>query len=61
MGGNVPIGYQSNGRALVIDHGEVETIRLLYDLYATHRTIWKVRDRADGIPRNAAPSKVPVA
>jgi len=47
MGGNVPLGYQSSGRTLIIDSDEAEIIIKLYDLYAEHRTIWKVRDRAN--------------
>jgi len=47
MGGHVPLGYQSSGRTLVIDLEEAEIIKQLYDLYAKHRTIWEVRDKAN--------------
>jgi len=46
------IGYglvyrEVNGRSLTIDPYESEIIVKLYDLYAKHRTIWKVRDRTN--------------
>ncbi len=33
MGGNVPFGYQADGRTLKIDEEEAETVRTLYGLY----------------------------
>lgn len=49
MGGNVPLGYDANGRTLRINEGEAETIRTLYDLYERHGTVRAVRERADGL------------
>ncbi|MCG6901466.1 MAG: recombinase family protein [Rhodobacter sp.] len=46
MGGNVPLGYQADGRTLKIDEGEAETIRKLYELYLEHGTIREVKERA---------------
>jgi len=49
MGGNVPLGYQADGRTLKIDDGEAETIRKLYELYRAHTTIREVKYRAEGL------------
>ena len=49
MGGNVPLGYQANGRTLKIDEGEAATIRKLYDLYLEHRTIREVKEHAEDL------------
>lgn len=49
MGGNVPLGYQADGRTLKIDDGEAETIRKLYELYLAHTTIREVKDRAEDL------------
>ena len=46
MGGNVPIGYQTDGRTLKIDEEEATTIRNLYDLYVEHGYIRIVKDHA---------------
>jgi len=47
MGGNVPLGYQADGRTLKIDQGEAKTIRALYDLYMEHGVIRAVKERAE--------------
>lgn len=49
MGGQVPMGYQADGRTLTIDEGEANTIRQLYDLYDEHGTIVAVRDTASDL------------
>ena len=49
MGGNVPLGYQANGRTLKIDEAEVITIRCLYDLYLKHGAIRLVKEHADAL------------
>lgn len=46
MGGSVPLGYQPDGRTLVIDETEAATIRKIYELYETHKTVRKVAERA---------------
>ena len=47
MGGLVPIGYDADGRTLSINTAEAITIRTLYDLYETHKTVRAVKGRAD--------------
>jgi site-specific DNA recombinase len=49
MGGNVPLGYQADGRTLKIDEGEAATVRTLYDLYLEHGVIREVKDRAEDL------------
>jgi hypothetical protein len=39
MGGHVPFGYRANGRTLVPDEAEAETVRTLYRLYLEHGTV----------------------
>ena len=46
MGGNVPLGYEADGRTLKIHQPEAATVRTLYDLYRTHGTIRQVKDAA---------------
>ena len=47
MGGNVPIGYEADGRTLKIVPDEAETIRTLFRLYHELRSAWKVKQEAD--------------
>lgn len=47
MGGNVPLGYDSDGRTLRINEEEAGTVRAIFNLYATHGVIRKVKDEAD--------------
>lgn len=49
MGGNVPLGYQADGRTLKIDEKEAEIIRALYDLYLEHQSILNVKERAEAL------------
>ena len=49
MGGNVPLGYQADGRTLKIDDEEAVTIRNLFDLYLQHGLIRVVKERAEDI------------
>ncbi|MEM9912087.1 MAG: recombinase family protein [Pseudomonadota bacterium] len=49
MGGNVPLGYQADGRTLKIDEAEAITIRTLYDLYLEHGLIRIVKQRAEDL------------
>ncbi len=49
MGGNVPLGYQADGRTLKIDDEEAVTIRTLYDLYLQHGVIRAVQERAEDL------------
>jgi DNA invertase Pin-like site-specific DNA recombinase len=47
MGGNVPLGYNANGRTLAIQEVEAQTVQAIYDLYEEHGTLREVRDRAE--------------
>jgi site-specific DNA recombinase len=47
MGGNVPMGYDPNGRTLAINEVEARIIRTLYDLYEQHGTVRLVKEEAD--------------
>ncbi len=49
MGGNVPLGYEADGRTLKIEPDEAKTIRALYDLYLEHGLIPVVKDRAEDL------------
>ena len=46
MGGNVPLGYNPNGRTLTINEAEAMTVRAIYRLYHTHKTIFEVTNKA---------------
>lgn len=47
MGGNVPLGYDANGRTLTINEIEAETVRTVFDLYEQHGTIRSVAIEAE--------------
>ncbi|MFK7879199.1 recombinase family protein [Roseobacter sp.] len=47
MGGNVPLGYDADGRTLKINDKEATTIRALYELYEQHGTVREVKAVAD--------------
>lgn len=47
MGGSVPLGYDPDGRTLLINEEEAKTVRMLFSLYERHRVIRKVKDEAD--------------
>ncbi len=49
MGGQVPMGYDPDGRTLKINEPEAETIRTLYALYEEHGTIRQVKEKADAL------------
>ena len=49
MGGQVPFGYDAAGRTLTIRTNEAETVRMLYGLYQTHKTVRDVQDQAKGM------------
>lgn len=63
MGGNVPLGYDPDGRTLRINDGEAETVRTLYGFYETHGILRKVKDKADATglvtKRRASPDGTP--
>ncbi len=47
MGGNVPLGYVPDGRTLIINEAEAETVRTVFRLYLEHGNVRKVREEAD--------------
>ncbi|KPA99851.1 recombinase family protein, partial [Ahrensia marina] len=47
MGGNVPLGYEPDGRTLKINQKEATTVRAIYDLYQRHGTLDAVIKHAD--------------
>ena len=47
MGGNVPLGYEPDGRSLKITVADAATIRMIYDLYDRHRNVRIVKTEAD--------------
>lgn len=47
MGGNVPLGYDPDGRTLKINPIESHTIKTIYDLYDKHRSMTKLRQQAE--------------
>ncbi len=47
MGGNVPLGYQADGRTLKIDLEETATVKALYDLYLKRGLIRVVKEYAE--------------
>ena len=46
MGGNVPLGYEADGRTLKIVEAEAATVRTLYDLYLDLGTVRAVKEEA---------------
>ncbi len=47
MGGNVPLGYEADGRTLKIDEAEAATVGSLYDLYLEHGALSTVKEKAE--------------
>src|SRR5271156_6721452 len=47
MGGNVPLGYNVSGRALVINPAEAETVRRIFALYRELGCVRRVKQEAD--------------
>ncbi|WP_187432279.1 recombinase family protein [Roseobacter fucihabitans] len=47
MGGQVPLGYDADGRTLKINDSEAKTVKALYDLYEQHGTVREVKAAAD--------------
>jgi len=47
MGGHVPLGYEPDGRTLVINEMEAETVRKIFCLYLDHGTVRRVKEGAD--------------
>lgn len=49
MGGQVPLGYDAEGRTLRTNQDEAKTVSTLYDLYELHGTVRIVKSKADGL------------
>ena len=49
MGGNVPLGYEPNGRTLKITEPDAEIIRTIYGLYKKHENIRATKEGADNL------------
>lgn len=47
MGGNVPLGYEPNGRTLTINDAEAEVVRTLFQLYLQKGNVREVKANAD--------------
>ncbi len=47
MGGNVPLGYEPDGRTLKVKEPDAQIIRTIYDLYKEHGTVREVKNQAD--------------
>src|SRR5215472_6148692 len=47
MGGNAPLGYDADERALVINPAEAETLRRIFALYGELGCVRRVKDEAD--------------
>jgi site-specific DNA recombinase len=47
MGGNVPLGYEADGRTLKINEEEARIIRLIYDLYLQRGPVRAVKQELD--------------
>ncbi len=61
MGGNIPLGYEPDGRTLKIRQDEAQTVRAIFDLYLEHRSIIAVTREADrlGLRRRKGPTGNP--
>ncbi|MEM7006690.1 MAG: recombinase family protein [Pseudomonadota bacterium] len=49
MGGNVPLGYDADGRTLKINETEAETIKALFRLYIEHGSLRDLKERAEDL------------
>ena len=47
MGGHVPLGYEPDGRTLVINEGEAKTVRTVFRLYRELGSVRRVKEEAD--------------
>ena len=47
MGGFVPLGYEPDGRTLVINDAEAEIVRTVFRLYLEHGNVRRVKEEAD--------------
>ncbi len=55
MGGNLPIGYEAKNRSLVVNDGEAETVRSLFDLYLKLGNVRLVQGEAERLGLKSKP------
>ncbi|MCZ4271305.1 recombinase family protein [Maritalea porphyrae] len=55
MGGNVPLGYEADGRTLRINKREAETVKAVFELYKKHSSIDEVREEAERLNLKTRP------
>lgn len=58
MGGNVPLGYEPDGRTLKIKEADARIIRSIYDLYRRHGTIRVTKTEVDKLGLKTAVRKL---
>lgn len=58
MGGNVPLGYEPDGRTLRIKEADARIIRTIYDLYQKHGNIRFTKTKADKLGLKTAVRKL---
>jgi site-specific DNA recombinase len=57
MGGNVPLGYDADGRTLKVNEGEAERVRQIFDLYLELGSVVAVKQTADRLGLTAKGGK----
>ncbi len=55
MGGVVPLGYDVVGRELVVNSKEARTVRAIFELYAEHASVARVKQEADRLGLRTKP------
>jgi len=58
MGGNVPLGYEPEGRTLKVKEPDAQIIRTIYDLYQKHRNVRIAKGEADNLGLKTAIRKL---
>jgi DNA invertase Pin-like site-specific DNA recombinase len=58
MGGNVPLGYDTNKRTLVINPAEAETVRRIFALYREYSCVRRVKGEADRLGLRTKPRRM---
>jgi DNA invertase Pin-like site-specific DNA recombinase len=58
MGGNVPLGYEADGRTLKINEADARIIRAIYDLYRQHGNVRITKSEADKLGLKTAVRKL---
>jgi site-specific DNA recombinase len=58
MGGNVPLGYEPDGRTLKVNEADARIIRTIYDLYREHGNVRVTKSEADKLGLKTAVRKL---